>query len=203
MTRYSNRRTEREKNLLRLHSTNGMRLTKHPVYHFLTEWMTVNIRELPSGIGIHSPETLANQRKDQKTMPAVLCNVGDVALTIEELNAMLREANAETDISLEAIGKAYNKIKAIAEVLTPSLHQITLDLRQSRMSTEAEMKETLKWLTTVREFFLESKYEVEMHRLREFVNICKEIQKLKEAGILDAVADLAIRLAIREKEKTS
>jgi hypothetical protein len=56
-------------------------------------------------------------------------------------------------------------------------------------------------LKGVREYFLEKDYEREMARLNDFVTLCKSIKALKDAGILDAVADLAIRLAVQEVAK--
>lgn len=37
-----------------------------------------------------------------------------------------------------------------------------------------------------------------MTKIREFVLLCKQVQALKEAGMLDAVSDLAIKLATQE-----
>jgi hypothetical protein len=191
-------KTPFEKNLDRLKGTNGVSLGKHPASVFVKNWLSILYRD------DHRDylDTGEQQRRyEQREIPKFLVEGLGVIMTIEELNAMLRETNAECDVSLKAIGIAYNKIKSTSEVIVPALHAITSDIRQSRMSTEAEMKETLKWLTTVREFFLENKYELEMKRLREFIDICKEIHALKQAGMLDAVAELAITLALQEKKK--
>jgi hypothetical protein len=119
-------------------------------------------------------------------------------MEMEEMNALLRQTNSEVDESIAALNSAYNKIKAVKEVLVPDLMSITKEILNARMTTERELATTLKWLKTVREFFLEKDYENEMSRIREFVVLCNQVQALKEAGLLDAVADLAIKLATQE-----
>jgi len=43
---------------------------------------------------------------------------------------------------------------------------------------------------------LEKSYEKEMERLKEFISVCKQIEALKASGTLEAVSDLAIKMAI-------
>jgi hypothetical protein len=190
--------TPKEKLWASLKQKNGASLMKHPTCVFLTRFLTVDARE-------HRKDmthcfTVERQEAAKKEIAEVALDIVVITMTMEELNALMRESHEESEASLEAVYKAYNKIKSIGEVLVPSLQQITGDIRRSRQTVEIEMRESLKWLTTVREFFLESKYELEMKRLREFIELCKEIQALKDAGTLDAVADLALKLAIGRTE---
>jgi len=119
-------------------------------------------------------------------------------MTIEEMNALLRQSNSEVDESVRALNAAWNKVSAMKELLIPELLNITKQIQQSRMTTEREMNSTLEWLKTVRQFFLEKDYDAEMARMHSFISLCKDIQALKDAGTLDAVADLAIKLAVQE-----
>lgn len=186
-----------EKMLKRLKAKDGSSLFKHPIMQWQAGFLHQN---LPCEFKWFLADGEIAKRHQDKQVAKCVIDIMVVIMTVEELNALLREANAETDESLEALGKAYNKVVAVKSVLEPDLQQMTAQIRQARMTTEAEMKATITWLTTVREFFLENKYEVEMKRLREFIDTCKEIQRLKESGILDAVSDLAITLALQEKK---
>jgi hypothetical protein len=186
--------TQKEKLWASLKCANGASLLKHPTLVFMSRWLTVDTRQVRTDM---TPATrIGQQIENRKVIGECVVEIVVITMTVEELNALLRESNEQSDISLTAITTAYNKIKSISEVLVPDLHKITVDIRQSRQTVEMEMRDALKWLTTVREFFLESKYELEMKRLREFIELCKEIQALKDAGTLDAVADLAVKLAI-------
>ena len=70
-----------------------------------------------------------------------------------------------------------------------------LELRQYRLATETEMRLLMASLREVRAFFLDKSYETEIARLREFVDLCERLQKLKESGFLDQVADTMLKLA--------
>jgi hypothetical protein len=50
-------------------------------------------------------------------------------------------------------------------------------------------------LKEVRQFFIGSDYKAEMERLSEFVALCERMQKLKDTGFLDRVADTMLNLA--------
>lgn len=69
------------------------------------------------------------------------------------------------------------------------------ELRQLRMANEREMRSIIDACTEVRRFFLGRDYEQEMYRLREFVELCERLQKLKDSGFLDSVADTMLKLA--------
>ena len=117
-------------------------------------------------------------------------------MDVEELAAILRESNEEMGRAQDEIEKSSNRIKALKDVVFPKIKEIKDEMRQARMTTEQEMKQTLEWLDNVRNFFLEKSYEKEMERLKEFISVCKQIEALKASGTLEAVSDLAIKMAI-------
>jgi hypothetical protein len=49
-------------------------------------------------------------------------------------------------------------------------------------------------LKDVRQFFLNENHETEVARLKEFVELCERLQKLKASGFLDTVADTMLKL---------
>ena len=72
------------------------------------------------------------------------------------------------------------------------------DLRATRMATVNEINASLAAMREIRKFFLESDYETEMTRLERFVRVCRDLQDLKASGVLDAIADTSIKLAVQE-----
>lgn len=190
--------TEQEKRWASLRMSNGRPLIRHPIVV-----MVKNLTAQRIGIGDHSALGIARSEKEYRNrgISAFFCEMGMAIMTVEEMTAFLREANGEAAISKNELTDSFNKIRAIKDVLIPDLVEITKKIRDSRMTTEREMNQTLVWLKTVREFFLEKEYAIEMERIRDFVSICKEVQALKDAGTLDAMADLAIKLAIKEPTK--
>lgn len=125
------------------------------------------------------------------------------ALTIghlmEETVHLIQAINAEVEESKRVLTGLSNDVRAVFEIVGPQLLQQAKELRAARMTVVAEIRDSLAALRDVRRFFLESEYSVEMDRLERFVRLCKELRVLKESGILDAVADTAIRLAVREE----
>jgi hypothetical protein len=68
-------------------------------------------------------------------------------------------------------------------------------IRQTRFAIVTECSQMTKPLSEVRQFFIGSDYKEQVTRLREFVELCERLQKLKESGFLDAVSDTMLRLA--------
>lgn len=69
-----------------------------------------------------------------------------------------------------------------------------LSLRQTRMAFDTETRLLMSSLREVRQFFLDKNHSEEVARLKEFVDLCERLQKLKESGFLDTVADTLIKL---------
>jgi len=70
------------------------------------------------------------------------------------------------------------------------------DIRQVRFAVVTETAQMTGPLKEVRQFFLGGDYKEEVARLKEFVDLCERLQKLKESGFLDSVADTMLRLAV-------
>lgn len=181
---------EYKKDLHNLYQSNGKRLDRHPAFTFCQQIVDAQIGR---------DADVRPTARSIEEIPYAVVGMVNIIMTIEEMAALMRQANTEANESLVALAEAHNKIVSMKDVVFPSLTAFTNEIRQSRMTTEREMKFTLEWLRNVREFFLEKNYDLEMTKLRDFISICREIQSLKEAGILDAVADLAIRLAVQER----
>jgi len=71
------------------------------------------------------------------------------------------------------------------------------DVRQTRFAVVQEASAMMTPLRDVRTFFLGPDYKEQVTRLKEFVELCERLQKLKESGFLDNVADTMLRLADR------
>lgn len=72
------------------------------------------------------------------------------------------------------------------------------ELRMTRIAMDSEMRQLMASLREVRTFFLDKDYGTEIARLKEFVETCERLQKLKDSGFLDSVADTMLRLAERQ-----
>ena len=92
-----------------------------------------------------------------------------------------------------------HEILALDDIINPALVEHIRKIRENRMASISEITVCLNGLREIRKFFFESDYQEELSRLKEFVGLCKELAKLKESGILDAVSDISIRLAIKEE----
>jgi len=67
--------------------------------------------------------------------------------------------------------------------------------RMFRMAFDTESKLLMANLREVRQFFMDKDHDGEVNRLREFVDLCERLKKLKESGFLDTVADTMLKLA--------
>ena len=67
--------------------------------------------------------------------------------------------------------------------------------RAMRMTTTTEVAAMVKPLEELRKFFLGEDHQKEVDRLREFVDLCERLEKLKQSGFLDTVADTMLKLS--------
>jgi hypothetical protein len=121
----------------------------------------------------------------------------------DEVNRMIQETTASLEDSKKVLQQLSNEIAALVEIVQPALEKQIGAIRSARMTTVTEIRETLTSLREIRKFFLESDYESEMQRLQRFVDLCKQIQHLKNEGVLDVMADTAIRLGIKQETPRS
>ena len=68
------------------------------------------------------------------------------------------------------------------------------NIRSTRYTIVSETNTMMNALKDVRQFFMGTDYKEQIDRLRGFVELCERLQKLKESGFLDAVADTMIKL---------
>lgn len=86
----------------------------------------------------------------------------------------------------------------VADELIPGMLKLVRELRDARMAAVSEIAQSLAALRDIRKFFLEDAYAEEVDRMERFVVLCREVQRLKQDGIFDAMADTAIRLSLKE-----
>jgi hypothetical protein len=68
-------------------------------------------------------------------------------------------------------------------------------IRGKRIAVVSEATQMTNALKEVRQFFIGADYKTEMERLGEFVTLCERMQRLKDSGFLDRVADTMLNLA--------
>lgn len=68
-------------------------------------------------------------------------------------------------------------------------------IRVVRMTTTTEIASMMKPLQDVRQFFIGEDHDKQVERLKEFVDLCERLKKLKDSGFLDTVADTMLKLA--------
>ena len=108
----------------------------------------------------------------------------EMSTLIEETN----DAKQALKAAVEGIGENMEKIKPMKKEMIESL-------RGMRMTTTTEVAAMIKPLEDLRKFFLGAEHDKEVARLREFVDLCERLQKLKESGFLDSVADTMLKIA--------
>ena len=101
----------------------------------------------------------------------------------------------ETEDAKIALRSAVDGIGSDVEALKPIKKQMIDELRGLRMTTVTEVSSMMRALEDIRKFFLGSDHDKEVARLREFVDLCERLQKLKESGFLDTVADTIIKVS--------
>jgi len=152
------------------------------------------------------PPTPLKERTGYRQGPArFLMTDGDpVLLTLwtggrmeQELN-MLKAVNAEIAESKKIMQQLHDEVRAIGDIVGPQLLKQIEALRAARMAAVTEVQKSLSALRDVRNFFLESTYEVEITRLERLVRLCREVQALKQAGVFDAICESALNLAVKE-----
>ena len=99
-----------------------------------------------------------------------------------------QDARRIVDELVRGLGSDFDRFKVSAK-------QYLEEIRQIRYAVVTETSQMTKPLGDIRQFFLGSDYKEQITRLKEFVELCERLQKLKESGFLDNVADTMLRLA--------
>jgi hypothetical protein len=111
----------------------------------------------------------------------------------------LADVKTELQEAKTVLQQLSNDVRALAGIVNPLLEEHVAALRRARMATVGEVHQTLTALKDIRKFFLDQQYTLEIDRLQQFVQLCQALADLKQSGVLDAICDSAIRLAIREE----
>lgn len=135
---------------------------------------------------------------------------GDPLIDIRKVEAYLQERATQfvqeaaervglwTVEANKANGLLRAEVDAVGQVLenAKSMKKDFIDtLRGMRMTSTTEVAAMMKPLEDVRRFFLGDQHKEEVERLKEFIELCERLQKLKESGFLDSVADTMLKLA--------
>lgn len=150
-------------------------------------------------VGNASPEAGRNSGGQIGFMFGWQVNPLVIGKTMEQTAQIIDVANASARESKKILEQLKDDVASLADVIQPQMTAHVEKLRTHRMAVVSELSLSLGAMREVRKFFLESDYATEIDRLERFVSVCRELQALKETGVLDAVADIAIRLAIQEK----
>lgn len=99
-----------------------------------------------------------------------------------------KKANAVLRTEMDAVGSIIEDAKEMKKLFIETL-------RGMRTTSTTEVAAMMKPLEDLRKFFLGADHQKEVDRLKEFVELCERLEKLKKSGFLDSVADTLIKLA--------
>ena len=126
-------------------------------------------------------------------------NMDELALRVAEKieaglpNKLSKLAKYVCD-SRDAMMAACDNIGGVMDEFDRRVSSAMDTVRSKRMTIVSEASLATNALKDVRQFFMGKDYEQETKRLSEFVELCERLQKLKDSGFLDVVADTMIRL---------
>ncbi len=113
----------------------------------------------------------------------------------EQAIAMAQAAMAEATDAVKSLKLTINELADISMVVQHKLMDHIHEIRGARMTITRELGDAMNSLRDVRTFFLHADYQVEVQRLRQFVDLCKELRELADSGLLDAVSSSILNLA--------
>ena len=117
---------------------------------------------------------------------------------IAEVNELPNRMNPQIKAAREAREIVRELLKGIGHEMTQfeeNCRDHLNAIRGKRIAMVSEATSITAALKEVRQFFIGSDYKLEMERLGEFVSLCERLQKLKDSGFLDQVADTMLNLA--------
>lgn len=120
------------------------------------------------------------------------------AIICAEIAKLPKETRPNVQAAEDArriIGELTDGIGADMEKFRADTKSYLEDIRRTRFAMVTEASQMIGPLKEVRQFFLGGDYKEEAARLKDFVELCERLQKLKESGFLDSVADTMLRLA--------
>lgn len=130
----------------------------------------------------------------------------EVVPSTEELLKLAAESRADTgkvvlcmDLAAKQAEVDLKKqnLKFIQELVewNDASNKYLKDLREFRFAAISEIANVKNELADIRRFFLADGHHEEIRRLREFIDLCERLAKLKKDGTLDAVAETIIKLS--------
>lgn len=109
----------------------------------------------------------------------------------------LSKSNSLTQLAAagsELVDQSSAHLEKSMDALEASTSHYLNSIRQSRVAAVSEINAILAPLKEIRQFFLGSDHSAEIARLREFIELCERLKKLKDDGTLDAVSDSILKL---------
>jgi len=119
--------------------------------------------------------------------------------TMEKDTEAFKQITKDMVEAKEAMQDAANDMCSLQDFMNPKFTDIVRKVRDTRMTVTTELNNALKTMGDVRKFFLESDHKEEMKRLTEFVELGERMKSLILDGTMDAVVDVAIKLAVQEE----
>jgi hypothetical protein len=119
-------------------------------------------------------------------------------VVMDESVEMIAAASRQLDEARKNLTKSSDDLAKLRDLIFPQLTEYVREIRAMRMNAVSEMSTILSEMRAVHKFFTEQNYEKEMAELERFVEVCKEVQKLKDTGILDVLLESAVRLSAKE-----
>lgn len=143
-------------------------------------------------------EYVVPEASSRLDIPKDMYSTDDLARGIckdaQERPKQISELASQTRSAREALFEAMEGISGALELFRPKSNEYVSELRSFRMAAVAELGGALRSFEEVRKFFLSDRHESEIVKLREFVDLCERLNRLKQSGFLDAVADTILKL---------
>lgn len=109
---------------------------------------------------------------------------GRMENTVETLGITIEKVKENK----EALQTLYNELIAVDNEISPLLVAQIEKIRDVRMTVDREVHGTIKNLREIKTFFNDN--EKEITKLKEFISLCEQFNKLKNDGIIDAILSL-------------
>jgi len=112
---------------------------------------------------------------------------------LDEVAELQREVSVQ---SKETFQNLFNNVAEVYNQVAPLLRKQMDELRNARLQAVTEINSSLKLMRDIRAFFLEPEHIEQIARLKDFIKTCNELKRLKDEGILDAIGETILKLAV-------
>jgi len=116
---------------------------------------------------------------------------------METVNELLKATKEEIAESKKVLESLVNDVMALTTILDPQLMGQIRKIRDSRMAIVREVHDALQAMQDIRKFLGDPAYQADIERLQGLVSVCKGLMDLKASGVLDAVLESALGIALR------